>query len=360
MSRGQLLLLLTLVVLSIGGCQHPIKVKPVYFSHEDEMVRKGDFVVLADRRVFAVMAFMNACGYDEEAEKNKQMHPVRLRVRDILKEKAAAHPQQFRKWKKYYDKAALVNFLYLDYSLSLSSDYPFERIRPNSELGYHFTAQRLSGFPAVLNDFWETADLNAVWAEVKPDYIEEIHKYDFAKMKRQLGFVWEYMRMDRRDQFVFVSVPNLLDMYGHAIGAQYEDYWYMVEGPGAVRHCLNVHEYLHSIVNPIVDACYRDHRQKLDGYLRAGSGKPLAATYNETATYTWECLVRALDMRIAVLMADNPQITANREARVKYLTENGLTLVEPFYTLLYEYERNNSNFEQFLPTMLDLLPGYSK
>lgn len=353
--RNHLAVLLILIVTFVGGCANRIRVRPVSFSHKDEVLREDDFIVLADRRVFAVMAFMNACGYDEEA-KDEQMHPVRLRVREILKEKAAAYPQQFQRWKKYYERAALANFLYLDYCLSLSAEYPFERIRPDSELGYRFTAQRLAGFPAVLNEFWEAADLNAVWAEVKPSYLDEIQKYDFAKMKRQLAFVWDYIRLERRDKFVFVSVPNFLDTYAHAIGAQYEDYWYMVESPGAIGHGLNVHEYLHSIVNPMVEACYRAHRKKLDGYLKAGWDKPLARTYRETDGYTWECLVRALDKRISVLLENNPQVTANREAQVSYLTKNGLTLVEPFYKLLNEYEQSDKNFEQFLPVMLQLLP----
>jgi hypothetical protein len=348
--------LFVFVVLFLGGCQSNTKVAPLSFSHEDEIVKQGDFIILADRRVFATMAFMNAAGFDEEM-KGKQMHPVRVRVREILKKKAMAHPQQFENFKKYYQKNMMGSFAYLNFCLSLSADYPFRKIRPDSELGYSFTAQRLADFPQVLNEFWEVADLNDVWSQVRPDYIKEIRKYDFAKMQHQLAFLWDYMRMQRKDNFIFVSVPNFLDMYWSSSGGRYENYWYIIEGPESGDNTLDIHEYLHSFINPMVKDAYAPYRSKLDGYLKAGWDK--APTYRETATYTWECLVRALDVRISVLMENDPNITELRENQIAEQTRNGLTLTEPFYKLLSQYEQSGKNFEEFLPLMLDRLPEYS-
>ncbi len=359
MPRNHLYLLLISVFLLVGDCGGHIKVEPVSFGHEDEVIREGDFIVLADRRVFTIMAFMNACGYDEEA-KGKQMHPARLRVREIIKEQAGAHPEHFKKWKQYYNKANLRSFHYLDFVLSLSADYPFRRIRPDSELGYPFAGRRLADFPDVLNEFWETLDMEKVWAEVKPIYVDEIGKYNFDKMNSQLKFIWDYLRMERRDRFVFVSVPNLLDQHYHAIGTKYENYWYMVESPGAGSHSLNVHEYLHSIVNSMVRARYNRHSEKLNKYYEAGKDLSLAKSYRHPVTYTFESLVRALDIRIRVLLEDNPSTTGRLEGRVEYLTNNGLTLVQPFYNLLDEYEQSDKNFEKFLPVMLDMLEEYGK
>ena len=358
MARGHLYLLVIAVVLFWGGCSAPIKVEPVSFSHEDEVIREGDFTVLADRRVFTIMAFMNACGYDEEA-KGKQMHPARSRVREIVKDQTASKAEQFQKWEQYYNNVNLRIFHYLDYALSLSADYPFRRIRPDSELGYPFTGERLADFPDVLNEFWETLDMEEVWAEVKPIYVEEIGKYNFGKMNRQLKFIWDYLRMERRDRFVFISVPNLLDKHYQAIGAKYENYWYMVESPGAGSHSLNIHEYLHSIVNSMVEARYNDYAEKLNKYFEAGKDQPLAKSYRHPVTYSYECLVRALTTRLYVLM-ENDFTESGGESKVKYLTREGLILVEPFYDLLDEYERSDNNFEQFLPVMLDMLEECGK
>ena len=358
MLRGQSYLLGIAVVLLVGGCGDAVKVEPVSFGHEDEIVREGEFIVLADRRVFTIMAFMNASGYDGEFQ-GQQMHPVRSRVRDILKEQAASKPEQFRKWKQYYNKVNLSSFHYLDFALSLKADYPFRRIRPDSELGYPFAGLRLADFPDVLNEFWDTLDMEKVWAEVKPIYLEEIGRYNFDNMESHLEFIWDYLRMERSDRFVFVSVPNLLDKHYHAIGAQYENYWYMVESPGAGSHSLNVHEYLHSIVNPMIEACYKGHSEKLNKYFEAGKDQPLAKSYGHPVTYTYECLIRALTTRLYVLMENN--FTPSRgEAKVKYLTQEGLILVEPFYHLLDEYEESDKDFEQFLPALLNLLGDYGR
>lgn len=357
MPKDHLLLFSILVLVSLGGCRKPIEIEPASFSHKDEMIRDGDFIVLADRRIFATMAFLNAVGYDNEIKGDP--HPVLLRVREILKAKATANPEHFRKWTSYYEQKELPDFIYKDFALSLSTDYPFRRIRPNTELGYPVISRKLSKFPSILNNFWETVELDEIWAQVKPSYLEEMRKYDFAKMKRQLTFVWEYLRMDRTDKLVFVSIPSLLDPHS-ASGAGYENYFYMIESLRATSHALSVHEYLHTIVNSMVEACYEAHREKLDAYLETRRGTIFAKSYSTTDTYTYECLIRALSIRMHILLEKDPSTTKNCEDRIRYLTDNGLSLVGPFYDLLPEFEKSDKSIEEFLPTMLDLLPQYSR
>ena len=357
MRRKPSIYLTLLVGLWVAGCSSSVKVEQLSFSYEDEFVRKNDFIVLADRRIFSVMAFMNACGYDEQIS-GKQMHPVRVLVRNEIQSRITDHPEAFQKWKRFYEKVGLGSFHYLDFALSLNDSYPFKRIRPDSELGYPVTARKLAGFPAMLNEFWITLEMDQIWNEVKPEYLKEIKKYDFDKMARQLVFVWDYLKLERNDSFTFVSVPNLLDRYYHAIGAQYENYWYMVESPGAGSRALNVHEYLHSIINPLVESNYPAYLEKLNGYFQAGKNQKLAKNYGHPVTYTSECLVRALDYRIRVLMEDDPATKIRSETRVSYLTKKGLLLVQPFYQLLLEYEQSGMDFEKFLPDMFHLLPDY--
>ena len=345
----------TLVILQ--GCHSNVKVEPFVFSHEDEVVRNDDFIALADRRVFAVMAFMNASGYDDQVA-GQEMHPVRLKVRQAIEEKVKNYPEELERWKKYYKENINASFSTLDFALSLNDDYPFRRIRPDSEIGYSFAEWKLSDFPDVLNEFWEKLELEQIWEQVKPDYLKEINKYDFGLMSKQLSFVWEYLRMQRKDNYIFISVPNLLDKRYHAIGAQYENYYYAVESPGAYSVGFNVHEYLHSIVNPLMNAKYSKQQKKLDKYYKAGKDMPMAKSYQHRIGYASECLVRALDHKIGVLMTDNPASINNHNRRVTSLTIEGLLLVKPFYDLLVEFEESEMNFEQFLPVMLERLPDY--
>lgn len=316
-------------------------------------------MVLADRREFVVMAFRNAVGYDDEAE-GQQMHPVRVKVRRMIAENLTDHPEKLKVWRQYHETRRLQSFHYQDYALSLCGDYPFRRIRPDGELGYPPTAAILRGFPDILNDFWVTAKLDEVWNEVKGDYIAELKKYDFAKMQHQMAFLWEYLRMERRDTLTLVNVPNLLEMHYHAIGARYEDYYYTVESPGSHSYGLNVHEYLHSIVNPLVEAATDGSDSKLLAYYKAGENKPISRSYRNPVTFTFECLVRAVDHRLRVLLADDPAVKKRSEDRVSQLTKDGLTLTDPFYILLAEYENSGLSFDKFVPVMLQSLPEYDR
>lgn len=351
----------TIVALLLAGCSSSsssrsnVQPEPVSFPHPDEIIKGKGFMVLADRREFAVLALLNATGFDEEAA-GTPMHPVRVKVRELVAAEMAQHPQQAEVWRQYIKSRGVAIFQYEDFALSLSTDYPFRRIRPDSEVGYQWAVQRLPGLPQVLNEFWETVHLDQIWSQVKPEYVAEIRKYDFEKMKRQMDFLWSYLRLPRQDTFTLVNVPNLLDTHFHAIGARYEGFYYTVESPGAHDYSLNIHEYLHSIVNRLVQASFGAQEAKLSKYYQAGKEGPLCQTYQSPVTFTSESLVRALDRRLAMLQTNDPAEKKRLDGRVAWETENGLTLTRPFYDALAEFEQSNKPFDQFLPTLLEHLP----
>jgi hypothetical protein len=289
------------------------------------------------------------------------MHPVRIKVRELVAANLAQYPEKVKTWRKHRHglvRRYMQTYNYQDFVLSLSTDYPFQRIRPDKELGYSYTAWILKDFPKVLNDFWKTAKLDAVWEQVKPDYVAEIKKYDFEKMKRQMDFLWNYLRMPRQDTLTLVNVPNLLDTHFHAIGARYENFYYTVESPGSHAYDLNIHEYLHSIVNGLVKANFGAQEAKLLKYYRAGRNGPLCKSYQYSVGFTWECLVRALDHRLAMLQTNDPTDKKRIEGQVASETEKGLTLTRPFYDLLTEFEQSGKPFDQFVPMLLEHLPEY--
>jgi hypothetical protein len=330
----------------------------VSFNHPDEIIRLEGFMVLADRREFAVMAFLNATGFDEEVQ-GQQMHPLRAKVREMVAANLAEHPQKVKAWRKYRNglvRKYAGSFAYQDYALSLSADYPFRRIRPNDELGYRHEAWILGDLQEVLNDFWKTAELDEVWGEVKGDYIAELKRYDFERMQREMASLWKYLGMQRRDNYTLVNVPNPLDCHFSAIGAGYEGYYYSVEGPGGTGHGLNAHEYLHSIINRLVQKDYGKYKSKLLKYYKAGKRGPASKDYRTPVIFTSECLVHAVDHRLA--MRNDPSRESWANQRVAYLSQEGLTLTRPFYELLSEYERSGVPFDQYLPTLLEHLPEY--
>ena len=200
---------------------------------EGEFRRDGGFVALADRRVFAVMAFLNAAGFDEEA--GGPMGEARLLCRELVAANLKGRERKLEDWRRFYRGSRLGSFVYQDYALSLSADYPFRRIRPDSELGYPKAAKALERLPGMLNEFWTIARLDEVWEELSPYYQAAISAYDLANMGAEVEGLWSYLREERPDAFVFVMVPNLLDRRYSAIGARYEGYYYGVEAPAPAR-----------------------------------------------------------------------------------------------------------------------------
>jgi hypothetical protein len=169
--------------------------------------------------------------------------------------------------------------------------------------------------------------------------------------------------MPRQDPFILVSVPNLLDSHYHGIGAQYGDYYYTVESPGAGDYALNAHEYLHSIVNPLMQKYYPEARDqdKLRQYFDAGRNGDLAASYQNPVAMAQESLVRALDHRLRLLLDDSDETAARVEARIRELTERGLAFTGPFFSLLTDaYETDQRPFDTWVPMLLERLPTHGE
>lgn len=80
--------------------------------------------------------------------------------------------------------------------------------------------------------------------------------------------------------------------------------------------------------------------------------------YRDPVAFTWECLVRALDHRLAVLQASDPTEKQRIEGQAAWETKEGLTLTRPFFDMLTEFEQSDQPFDRFFPTMLERLPEY--
>jgi len=322
---------------------------------EDEWVLRGRFAALADRRIFAVMAFLNAAGYDEEFP-GCAMHPVRLRVRELVSRNLEDCPEKVRDWKMWYGNHRSGAFAWKSFALALSPEFPFRRVVPDEKLAYPWTAQALGDLPPILNHFWISARLDEVWAEVKPAYIAEVRRYDLEKMEREMAFLWSYLRMPRPDAGILVLVPDLLDHNTGSMAAGYGDHYYSVENQGSGSYSLPVHEYLHSVVNALVEANHAGQQAKLDAWYEAGKDRPACATYREPATFAFECLVRALDYRIRAKIEGDPRWTDFCERHVASDTAEGLLLTAPFHGLLDGYERSGVPFDRYVPVLLERLP----
>jgi hypothetical protein len=342
-----------LLVYAPGLAGQGREVRSLRFRHDDEIVRGRGFAVVADRRIFAMTAFMNAAGYDTEAD-GVEMHPARIQVRDAIARNLERAGEKLATWRSLYAEQALPDWVYFDYALSLSGDYPFERIRPDEEVTYRQVLETMDAMLPALNDFWVSADLEAVWAGVKPMYTEELARYDFEAMETQMQALWSYLRLPRADTYTIVNVPNLIAQHFVGIGAEYDGLYYTMETPGASGYRLNTHEYLHSIVNEVSRSAFPGAQAKLTRYFEAGRTGALAASYQHAPTFVSECLVRALDYRLRLSELQALGSPVDRVlARVNELSEGGLTLVKPFFEGLAGFEASTDDFAAYVPVLFE-------
>ena len=321
--------------------------------HPDEMRAGRDCLIIADRRMFAVLAFMNASGFDEQAT-GTPMHPVRLRVRALLAANLARRPALLARCRAFYAAAALSNADYMEYAITLGADYPFRKVGPNDGIFHDYTVPRLTGFTALLNLFWREADLAGIWNAVKGDYLAELGRYDLGRLTGDLDYVWAWTRMPRREGRIMVCVPNLLDRHYSAISVACGRYFVSVEGPGSGDYGLNIHEYLHEIVNPEVRRNYQAFQGRLDPYFAAWRARPDARGYDAPTAFVQECLVRAADARIVGRLY--PARREAKRAEVVRAAADGLSLSLPFYQGLAAYEAAALPFDLYVPRLLGAVP----
>jgi hypothetical protein len=329
---------------------------PKFSAIETESVSIPGFTVVADRRVFAMTAFMLAMGFDSTADEST-MHPARLAAKQHLNAARSNSPEKFSAWKSRYDKDNIRHFVFLNFSLALSPEYPFRCVRRNDELEYRNLSE-MRKYIDILNDFWVTANLSELWINTKPEYEKVIKRYDLAKAERKIDEAWEYVRMPRKGAFTVVSIPNIIGRRSNGLGAKYGDAYWIVESPGAIAWSVNVHEYLHSIVNSIIQEHAPRAANKLKAYYKAGKSGPYSASYQKLDVFTYECLVRAIDARLAFFAALTQEERDKIIHRIADENSKGLNLAQPFYDALPAFEASGQSLEEYMPTLLEALPEF--
>lgn len=335
---------------------------PVLWKNKQNYVQTGRMMVAADPRLFTTMAIFNSV-YDYDKENAPGMYPLRTRVRAELDKRLKAVPQaKIAKWKKAKKNTHIYQYVF--YTMSLSGEYPFKRVLPYPGNWWAQLRERffgVHGFETIMNDFWATMQLETLWKEVYPQYMAEVKRFDLHRIGKEEGYVWEYLRLPQsKHGKTLVSIPNLLDSQWSAFSVEYADYFFTISSPGSHDYGLNIHEYLHGAIGPIVEKYYGKYKDKFRPYLEAARNKStIKENYDHLETFIEENLVRAMDHRIQVVYQLGELSTVRTQ--IDHQTKDGFTLLLPFYHLLQEYEESmNKNFEQFITQIFDQVPYYKK
>lgn len=246
----------------------------------------------ADERLFTLYALLNAMGYDEAPVVRKypvparDMHPVRLQVRNTLQLDAA----QIAKASSFLDSHPVPVEQYARYALTVGGPGAF---KPTSE-----SPADLKGAETLLADAYSQLKLAELFAKLQAEYRNALKAY-LPVVDGPVQAVRKLLKISDDEQTNVVLVVNLLDARGKAYSSKAGDELFVVLGPSNEPDLYSVaREFARARVAPIV--------QK-----RAGGVKGLAeasqaaraegAEESSPAAWATEVIARAFAARALAL-----------------------------------------------------------
>ena len=305
----------------------------------------------ADIRVFAVMAALNAAGYDYETP-DRQMSPARQLVRQEVKK---ADPKLLGRMQAFYiehrqnmdavrQAAAFVSLALLiegppDFHLAVSKkDLPEDVLQ-------------VAGFEDLVRDLFQQINLARLWNACQGYYTAELTAYRpvFIDLIRQ---TLTYFRIPPRivlDRQI-VIIPELVGPSRLVNARNLEKTYYIIPGPltkpGENREQLQ-HEYLHFLLDPLIEK-FGTPLMKYENLLDVAQNQPhVPSEYqNRYMMVVAESLVETLVLR----MNQNPTSDPNRD--LVTLFRRGLIFSPYFYRALAAYEADQN---QTMPAYVETL-----
>jgi hypothetical protein len=317
-------------------------------------VRGTGFALEPDIRVFTLYAFLNGpAGWSDE--NGPAFAPARVQLRaDMAARLDAVDPKLVARWRGFYEGHKQIPYRYLYYTLTLGAPPSFHHIVPLEKTKYGEIIGSLDGFDRILAEFYQAADIQGLYdATYREIMLREIDQYDPQRIGKQMAYVYDYLRLDRAqvETFDVVIVPAPFNSYWDAYALNYTDRLYIVEGPESNDYGLNVHEYLHMLMDDLIPTDLAGRRDALNTVFEANRQAPYVQSYQELHTYIEENLVRALDHRIRVRL--EPARRADVAHTMRDEVANGLVLVEDFYKGLEQYEqRPEQSVRDCIPQLL--------
>lgn len=225
-----------------------VTVEKPKFEDYDELYKaiSNKISYIYDIRLFTLYAFMNHTGYDDENNKDG-FSEVREMVRHDLSE------MNLQLLDNNYYRSKNVEYHYYRQALLQMGNAPdFNYIgnkngikSPIRDLNVH------------LKEFYNKANIEKLYEKYRPYYDEDLSKYKDDGVIETLAYTLKYLGLNVDEVPKFYIQVNLLDSYERGSGMGSIDELLgkgITTGPSHDTNTLNiVHEFLHGIINPILD-----------------------------------------------------------------------------------------------------------
>jgi hypothetical protein len=298
----------------------------------------------ANPSIFAVLAAINAAGYDDQIE-SASNHPLRKALRDHLATLKLDSVYPLRRFVRDHRKGdpGVELSKYISYALLLNGPPDFAYRYPSQALPAEVAD--LDGLTPLLVTFYKEAHLDDLWRRVRPLFDEAIAQYHEPVSQAVLQ-ANAYLRnpsgtyLGRRFQ-VYVDLlgaPNQVQMRNYA-----DDYFVVVTPAGELPIAEIQHAYLHYLVDPLMQKYSKTMQEKRPLAEYAKDAPALEEAYkNDFILLSTECMIKAIESRLQ-----------RKPAMVDQALREGLVLTPAFAEQLAVYERQDQAFRLYVPEVMD-------
>lgn len=295
----------------------------------------------ADKRIFTLF-----CGlYSTKANyfahiSDKKLGPFGKRIKHILFKKRFKSTSKLR---KYFEREH--PYYFIIWVLQHSNPPQFKKLYKKWE--GEFSLSWYKSFGETLREFCYEANISQLWRGYQEEASREINKYRKITLS-VLQEILEYLRIEKLPFKKIILIPNLLDAIGAGYGPVIGKKIYIIfsptnkEGPNIQ---LLRHEFLHSIINPLIQKKINKEIIKRDKQLIQGMiTSPALEYYNDLELIIIEYILRAIELRLLPSNKKNQYI----QKQIKL----GFPQIEFFDSQLKIYEKEKKNFSRYLPDIL--------
>ncbi len=288
-----------------------------------------------DARVFAVMAAVNAAGFDYERS-GKTLSPERLAVRQQLE---GVDPDLILRLKTYYKShrryrdEGRESADYISLALLLS-DVPDLTFPEETD---HLPADilPLRGFADLVRELYAPARVAELWPSYLKRYELEVERYR-PVLEKLIHQTLRYFRIGPRRVLdrTIIFIPDLLNAKDTVNARNLERVYYVIVGPAddpEENYVALQHEYLHVLIDPLIEK-YVARMDEDANLLRLANKQPqLKPEYRDRVLLILaESMIESLILRMHA--PDDP-----RREIVGFFRQ-GLVALPSFYRNLVEYE----------------------
>ena len=298
--------------------------------------------------LFAVLTAMNSCGYDVDLNaSDAQRLNIRAEVQKNLKfsEEAQIALTAMCDWYQAHRAKDPQHELSQFVSLALYLQGPPHFLPKVKEDEMPPDAGPIAGFGALLERFYEKADLHSVWERHRANYAALVERYHIplAKMVFDTDI---YLRL-QSGGYLGKTFTVYLDFMGDPNEANARNYgsdYYVVVFPSPDPTSVDPlkmpqirHTYLHYLLDPMAEKHFTAIK-RLDPLLQSVKRAPLDENFKtDISLLVTECLVRAIEIRTT---GTKQTAEAMRLQAVDDAVKQGYILTRYFYTALLGFEKD--------------------